>query len=333
MTLKDVAEEAQVSIACASYALRGSSSISVGTRQRVAAAAKKIGYVPISDLSSIMQSIRKGRCVTNMNSVVFVENLNLRESFLAKQIVLKKAIEAAGLLYNIKISCIGWNQDLMRESRLGDIIKNCNYSGVIFSPFLKDLRLQSSILTIPHVSIGGAIVSEVGTDIDLNTSDWLAKELRLLSDVGAKSVTIVVDEENPFLLSKKSTEEINLIVGKVISQEELNIECYVYNLSVYSRNYIKLKNKLGKSNIVISNSISTLDAICAPGNKLIKTRTIDMLGGSCFSSCQLIDWNCIARSTVKTVLNLIRNKYAITENDMIKHSIVLSNYSSLIKSA
>lgn len=332
MTLKDVAEEAQVSIACASYALRGSSSISVVTRQRVADAAKKIGYVPISDLSSIMQSIRKGRCVTNMNSVVYVENVNLCGSFLAKQALLKNAIEKVGLQYNIKINCLSWDQDLMRENRLSDIIKNCNYSGVIFSPFLRDLKLQSSILAMPHVSIGGAIESVVGTDIDLNTSDWLAKELSLLSDVGAKSITIVVDEENPFLLSKKSVKEIDLIVGKVISQEKIDITCFVYNLGVYCRDYLKIKQKYGESDIVISNNINVLNRIHEPNLKLAKTRTIDMLGSACYSSCQLIDWNCIARSTVNTVLNSIRNKYSLTENNIVKHSIVLSNYSILRKS-
>lgn len=333
MTLKDVAEEAQVSIACASYALRGSSSISVVTRQRVAAAAKKIGYVPISDLSSIMQSIRKGRCVSNMNSVVFVENVNLCGSFLAKQIVLKNAIEKAGLQYDIKISCLSWDQDAMRENRLNDIIKNCNYSGIIFSPFLKDLKLQSSILAIPHVSIGGAIKSAVGTDIDLNTSDWLAKELSLLSGAGAKSITIVVDEETPFLLSKKSANEIDLIVGKVISQEKVAIKYFVYNLGIYCRDYLKIKQKLGESDIVISNNTGVLNTIFKPDKGLAKTRTIEMLGSACFSSCQLIDWNCIARSTVNTVLNSIRNKYSLTENNIVKHSIILSNYSFLRKSA
>src|SRR5690606_27321390 len=60
-TLRDVAREAGVSLASASYALRGHRTVSAATQAKVAAVAARLGYRVNPQLAAFMQARRTGR--------------------------------------------------------------------------------------------------------------------------------------------------------------------------------------------------------------------------------------------------------------------------------
>lgn len=71
-TLRDVAKEAGVSLASASYALRGHHTVSAETRRRVAAVAEGMGYRVNPQLAAFMQARRTGRSMRADTTVALV---------------------------------------------------------------------------------------------------------------------------------------------------------------------------------------------------------------------------------------------------------------------
>lgn len=72
VTLKDVAERAQVSLATVSYALRQHPKIPVGTREAVVAAARELGYRPNPRVASLMAHIRRAQAPPYQERLAFV---------------------------------------------------------------------------------------------------------------------------------------------------------------------------------------------------------------------------------------------------------------------
>lgn len=71
-TLRDVAREAGVSLASASYALRGHHTVSAATRAKVAAVAARLGYRVNPQLAAFMQARRTGRSMRTDATVALV---------------------------------------------------------------------------------------------------------------------------------------------------------------------------------------------------------------------------------------------------------------------
>lgn len=71
-TLRDVAREAGVSLASASYALRGHHTVSAATQARVAAVAARLGYRVNPQLAAFMQARRTGRSMRSDVTVALV---------------------------------------------------------------------------------------------------------------------------------------------------------------------------------------------------------------------------------------------------------------------
>ncbi|EIP98442.1 transcriptional regulator [Opitutaceae bacterium TAV1] len=71
-TLRDVAKAAGVSLASASYALRGHPTVSEATRRHVAAVAAQAGYRPNPQLAAFMQARRTGRSMRTDATVALV---------------------------------------------------------------------------------------------------------------------------------------------------------------------------------------------------------------------------------------------------------------------
>ena len=72
VTLKDVAERARVSLATVSYALRRHPKIPVATRDRVATAARELGYRPNPRVASLMAHIRGAHARPPAERLAFV---------------------------------------------------------------------------------------------------------------------------------------------------------------------------------------------------------------------------------------------------------------------
>lgn len=71
-TLRDVAKEAGVSLAAASYALRGHWTVSAETREKVSAVAARLGYRVNPQLAAFMQARRTGRTMRADATVALV---------------------------------------------------------------------------------------------------------------------------------------------------------------------------------------------------------------------------------------------------------------------
>lgn len=74
--LKDVAQAAGVSVSSASYALRGSHQVSAATRQKVVAAAQRLGYRKNPMVAAWMQQVRKRQKSAYQGTIAFVHALH-----------------------------------------------------------------------------------------------------------------------------------------------------------------------------------------------------------------------------------------------------------------
>src|SRR5690606_1613856 len=71
-TLREVAKEAGVSLASASYALRGHRTVSAETQAKVAAVASRLGYRVNPQLAAFMQARRTGRSMRTDATIALV---------------------------------------------------------------------------------------------------------------------------------------------------------------------------------------------------------------------------------------------------------------------
>ncbi len=134
LTLRDIAVQANVSIATVSMALRNHPRVSVGTRERIHALAKEMGYLPDPHVSELMGYLRKGRINNIRETIAFVSKMTLTE------------LRATGVFWEQYVGALKRAKDLgysveyhvvsshMTETRLGSILKSRGVRGILVLP-------------------------------------------------------------------------------------------------------------------------------------------------------------------------------------------------------
>lgn len=138
VTLTAIAQEAGVSLATVSYALRKHPKISAETREAVMRAAERLGYRPNPRVASLMAHIRGGRAGTAREALAFVwvhttRQESQEDSFL-RSVFAGARRRAAQLGFGLEEF---WLSDPgMTGRRLEQILRTRGIVGVVFSPVM-----------------------------------------------------------------------------------------------------------------------------------------------------------------------------------------------------
>jgi LacI family transcriptional regulator len=171
--LQNIADEAQVSRATVSLALRNHQSIPVRTRQRIQALAKRLGYRPNPLVSALMTYQRTtkppaSKYLTLAMVVSFSRNDSWKE-FLSEDLLISAARRARehGFIFEEF-----WLGDLqMNSERLGRMLARRSVPGIILSPLpVAPGNLQMDWSPFAAVAIGYSLVAPALHRVTTNRS-------------------------------------------------------------------------------------------------------------------------------------------------------------------
>jgi LacI family transcriptional regulator len=200
VTLADVARAAGVSVAGASYALRGDRSIPARTVEKVRRIAAELGYRPDLRVSSLMATIRRGRALQSRETLAFVwidtprrtERLPVHLQHFVR-VILASAQERAEQL-GCTLEQFWLDERTMPAARLHGILRARGISGVIISPAASE---QAVSLDWDWAPFASAIVGTTEISPVLNRSAhhhyrsvWLTLE-RLRSEGYSRPAAIL----------------------------------------------------------------------------------------------------------------------------------------------
>jgi LacI family transcriptional regulator len=136
VTLKQLAAAAGVSLAAASYALRGHGKVSAATRRRVVASARRLGYRPNPRVASLMAHIRRGQAEPSGERLAFIwvhtTRAESRRVPYLRQSIRGARRRAAQMGFGLEEF---WTDDPgMNPARLEGILRARGIVGVVFSP-------------------------------------------------------------------------------------------------------------------------------------------------------------------------------------------------------
>jgi LacI family transcriptional regulator len=137
-TLQDVARAADVALATASYALRGSAKIPAATTARVRAAAERLGYRPNPRFAELMAAVRRGGPLASGERLALVWPESGTRGAFARLVAEGARARAAARGYATEEFRM---QAFRRPARLAEILAARGISGVIFGPVMARDRL------------------------------------------------------------------------------------------------------------------------------------------------------------------------------------------------
>ncbi len=135
VTLQDIADQAKVTRACVSMALRNHKEISKKTCLRIQEIAKKLRYTPHPLISTLMSYHRASKPLQQHQSLGFILNLSEKESMstLFSPDLLHSAIERASH-YGYRLETFYLRSPGMTGSRLSKILYSRNIPGILIPP-------------------------------------------------------------------------------------------------------------------------------------------------------------------------------------------------------
>lgn len=135
-TLREVAREAGVSLASASYALRGHPTVSAATQRNVAAVAARMGYRVNPQLAAFMQARRVGRSMRTDATVALVHGGPSRPAESASYFGLcLRGVHAVAEERGYTVDMIRWNAARdPSASRLGRVLDQRGIRGLLLMP-------------------------------------------------------------------------------------------------------------------------------------------------------------------------------------------------------
>ncbi len=169
VTLSDVARAAGLSLGGASYALRGHPSMSAVTIGRVRALAREMGYRPDLRVSSVMSAIRRGRPITNRETLAFVwvsepdapAEQPPQFQYYSKTVL--KAVQARAEQHGSAVGEFRLGERGLSQSRLHSVLLARGISGVIImpSPSLRSVKIDWDWGPLAPVIIGNTEILPV----------------------------------------------------------------------------------------------------------------------------------------------------------------------------
>lgn len=136
MTLKQIAQRANVSRATVSYALRNHPKIPLATREHIQAVARSLGYKPNPRVAGLMAHIRRGRARPFGDRIAFVW-VHTSRAEAARSVFLRSVVQGARERAGQSGYALEefWTTDPgMSDARLQRIIRARGIVGVVLSP-------------------------------------------------------------------------------------------------------------------------------------------------------------------------------------------------------
>ena len=139
VTIKHIAETADVAVSTVSYALRNHPSIPVATCRRIQALAAKLGYRPDPQISALMAHIGRGRAVHSSSRIALVWMQGTRVQTRADDffVSLREGAAARAQLRGYQLEEFWPAEDRLSGTRLSGILRARGISSVIFSPSIE----------------------------------------------------------------------------------------------------------------------------------------------------------------------------------------------------
>lgn len=187
ITIRDVAAEAGVAQATAARALNGYGSVSAASREKVAIAAKKLGY----ETNYVAQALRTGTTRT----VSFLPG-NIGVPFFARLAhLLSDALEEAGFILTVSSSY----EDVDRERAIIEAVRARMSPGLIVAPAHRDLhehlkRLHNAGVAV--VAIDRSLAEDGIDSITVDNYALGADAARHLVGLGHTSVGLIFDTDD-----------------------------------------------------------------------------------------------------------------------------------------
>lgn len=194
VTLQDVADQAGVSKATVSRALRNLSVHTDETRDRIIAAAKSLGYESHPILSAVMSSVRFKR--TSLISPVIAEIHCQpwdydREGNPAS---LRRSIHQQAERQGYRVAEFHWYEPGMTPQRLMGIIRARGIRAVIFEHFMeREVNLEGlDVSGLAMVSVGGAVLHPKLHRVEVNHYGNLLQAIKILQDRGYRRFGVMI---------------------------------------------------------------------------------------------------------------------------------------------
>jgi len=180
VTIKDVAKDAEVSVAAVSKVIRSAYGVSPSLKEKVEKSIKKLGYRPNTSARGM-----RGRTFT-----VGVLIVNLGNAYLPKLLEkINATLSASGYKMLIGLG----QSELSIESSLIESMMDSNVDGLILiAPRLSDSALEKYAKQIPMAVVGH--IENTATSFDtINGDDFLGAKLatRALIETGIKNIQMI----------------------------------------------------------------------------------------------------------------------------------------------
>jgi DNA-binding LacI/PurR family transcriptional regulator len=136
--LKDIAAEANLSVAAVSMALRGDRSIPSGTVERVRVIAERLGYAPDPVMSALAAYRSQLRVHREFNVIAFVSNWRSSTRWLNNNSSAQKLVEGAkerARMLGYSLQYFSAWEDGMTPRRLSGVLYARGIRGIIVAPF------------------------------------------------------------------------------------------------------------------------------------------------------------------------------------------------------
>ena len=194
ITLQDIADKAGVSKATVSRALRDHSTHSAATKQKIAAAAKELGYEAYPILSAVMASVRFKR--TTQVSPVIAE-IHCQPAGYDREgnpASLRKSIHEQAEKLGFRVEEFHWYERGLTPRRLINIVRARGIRAVIFEHFMEH---EVSLTDLPldglaMVSIGGAQLRPKLHRVEINHYGNLIQAVKILQGRGYRRFGVII---------------------------------------------------------------------------------------------------------------------------------------------
>lgn len=193
VTMRMVAEAAEVSVQAVSLALRNHPTVGTETRERIQALARKLGYTPDPQLAKLMHHLRAGREKTFTASVCALTTRPARSEETFCDLLLDGAREAARTA-GFALQVVHVDSDEMAGERLPRMLRERGVEGLILLP-MAGLEALDALVDWREFSVVSATLSVTSPAFDRVVADHFFNNLVLaqrLQEAGVRRPGLVI---------------------------------------------------------------------------------------------------------------------------------------------
>ncbi len=193
VTMRTIAEVADVSVQAVSLALRNHPTVGTETRERIQALARKLGYTPDPQLAKLMHHLRAGRENKFTASVCALTTRPPRSEEMFCDLLLAGAREAARAT-GFALHVVHVDSDEMAGERLPRMLRQRGVEGLILLP-MAGLEALDTLVDWREFSVVSATLSVTSPAFDRVVADHFFNNLALaqrLREAGIRRPGLVI---------------------------------------------------------------------------------------------------------------------------------------------